>query len=740
MNKHLLPVILGMALIASSCKKDKVTQDEVSPTLNELVVPANFSWQNTRDVNFSIGISDARFQNQIHVVAIYLADPTSGATPISKGAATLVSPFNAKLSIPAGINEVYVVKFAPDATTTTEKVAVTSEKVSVAMSAVKSTGTLGSVSIPNKVMATSTEPGCDRTLYLGDINISSSSSVYCYYPLLGNPTINVNASNVTLRLTAPGRTITIENYSHTNLKLFIGEGTTVIFKNDVDIKIGESITNNGTIIAQKNVAVSGSLTNSGTITLGGTTFNMNGTTSTITNDVGSTINAEKASISTNGVITNSGSFVVNDAIFNTEASLNNYCSFNVNGNVIVNTPKINNYKLIQIKGDANINSNGLVTMYSSAMFQTGSLSNMNGLILGRGIFPALFKVTGTVGDNVLNNSGVFRGTVQFCGTRDLDLNQNNKKHFELLATQGCSVIIPKESCNPLGSGASIVTDSDGDGVSDLLDDYPADKTKAFKSYSANYADGGSTIAFEDNWPKKGDFDLNDVVLNYKHLVITNKDNIVVRIEGEWNLLASGGDFQNGAGIQFPLTKASATNFVSSNSLAPEAGQDSLVVILFNNSRLEQATWNTRATEPASAAKKYTFSFDVANGPTLLTMGASGYNPFIWNNTNGYGRGYETHLQGKKATKLVNSQLFNTLDDKSAANNKTYSTVNQLPWAIEIPQASFAYPLEMQDISKTYLKFSNWASSGGTASLDWYSNTASGYRDASKIFTGAAASK
>jgi len=736
MNKHLLPVILGMALIASSCKKDKVTQDDVSPTLTEIVVPADFSWQTTRNVNFSIGISDARFQNQIHVVAIYLADPASGATPISKGAATLVSPFNAKLSIPAGIHEVYVVKSAPDATSTTEKVAVTSEKVSVAMSAVKSTEKLASVSIPNKVMATSTEPNCKTTLLSGDINVNNNTDVVCFTPS-SNQTINITANNGgTVNIIAPGKTITIVNYNHNGLNLLISEGTTIKFNNSLDIRSSETITNNGSIQVN-DLTISGTLANNGTITVNGGTFNMNGTISKIINN--GILSAANASINTNGLITNLGTIVLGSATFNSEASLINYCQFIVNGNMIVNTPNINNYKLMHIKGDTNVNSNGTITMFASAMYQTESLSNMNGQVIGKGVSPALFKVVGNVGDNVFNNNGFFNGSLQYCGTKDLDVNQNNKKHFGAAVLKSCVITIPKDDCNPLGA-IPVIQDADGDGVIDLLDDYPADKNKAFKNYSVNYSNGGATIAFEDSWPKKGDFDLNDVVLNYKHLIITNKDNIVVRVEGEWNLLASGGDFQNGAGIQFPLTKASATNFVSSNSLTPEGGQDSLVVILFNNSRLEQATWNTRATEPASAAKKYTFGFDVTNGPSLLTMGASGYNPFIWNNTNGYGRGYETHLQGKKGTKLVNSQLFNTLDDKSAANNKTYSTVNQLPWAIEIPQASFAYPLELQDISKTYLKFSNWASSGGTASIDWYSNTAAGYREATKIFSGATASK
>ncbi len=729
MNKHLLPLFLGMALLASSCKKDNVVQNEVNPELANLEVPTTFSWQTTRDVNFSIGISDARFQNQIHVIAIYLTEPTADATPISKGSASLISPFNAKLSIPAGINEVYVVKNAPDGSSTAEKVAVTKDKVSVAMSSVRSNERLSSVNVLNAVMATVAEPACKTSTSSTNVVIPNGTDVICYNSNT-NQTINVTAWNGgTLKINAPGQTITIGNYGRSLLNLFISEGTTVKF-NNLDIWAGETVQNDGVLLAS-NMTIGGSFVNNGTLTLTGTTFNLYQSPATMTNN--GIISAASASMTISAVSSNSGTMTVANALVNTDATFSNYCNVTVNGNITINTQNLNNYKLIYIKGDTHVNSSGTITMYSSAMYQTQTLSTMSGTVIGRGVLASLFKVVGTVGANALNYDGMLRGTLQYCGV-DLDVNQWSKKHYEASVTKSCTITIIKDDCNPLGT-VPVVKDADGDGVPDLLDDYPNDKTKAYNTYSSNYKNGGATIAFEDSWPKMGDFDLNDVVLNYKHLVITNKDNIVVRVEGEWNLIATGGDFKNGAGIQFPLLKGSATSFVSSNSLPPEVGQDSLVVILFNNSRDEQATWNTRTTEPASAAKKYTFSFNLTNGPTLVNMGASAYNPFIWNGTGGYGRGHETHLQGKKATKLADVLLFNTMDDKSALNNKTYSTINQLPWAIEIPQASFAYPMEMQDISKTYLKFSSWAASGGTLVKDWYSNTGTGYRDASKIFTG-----
>ncbi|RZJ99376.1 MAG: DUF4842 domain-containing protein [Flavobacterium sp.] len=45
----------------------------------------------------------------------------------------------------------------------------------------------------------------------------------------------------------------------------------------------------------------------------------------------------------------------------------------------------------------------------------------------------------------------------------------------------------------------------------------------------------------------------------------------------------------------------------------------------------------------------------------------------------------------------------------------------------------SYPLERMPITDGYLKFSNWATSGGASSQDWYSNTASGYRVLTNLY-------
>lgn len=732
MSKKLLSLAIGLALLSASCKKDNTEKDSVVSKITDLKVPANFTWQTARDVNFTINVTDTRFQNKIHVVAIYLADPATGAVPVVKGSATLVTPFVTNLSVPATINEAYIVKTSPDGSAVTEKIELNATKVSISLSSVNMKNTVQLQAATSTLINTIAEPECGIAISTSTIKMNNSADVYCFTSNT-DLTINVEANNGgTLKINAPGKTITFgDNFNHTNIKIFIASGTTVRFNRDLNIKSGEAIINAGILVAA-NLSSSGTFINKGQATFSGGNFNLN-SGAELTNT--STMIVESQNPNINGAITNTGNMTFNNATFNSGSKLDNYCSFIVNNNLLVNTGDLNNYKLISVKGDTYVNSGGTINLYDGAMYQTQNMSNMNGTVYGRGPLVSLFKTLGTVGDNVVNNNGYFKGALQYCGSRDLEVNQNNKKHFSDGAVKGCGVYIVKDECNTIGNGTppkEVKPDTDGDGVIDEQDAYPNDKTKAFNNYSVNFQNGGSTIAFEDSWPSVGDYDLNDVVLTYKHLVVTNANNIAVRIEGEWNLIATGGSFRNGAGVQFPISKETATNFKSSNGLSPEEGQDSLVVILFKNARNEQATWNTKLNESISATKTYTFSFDLLNGPNFQTLGVNAFNPFIFNGTFNAVRGYETHLFGKKPTKLVDKSLFGTNDDNSL-QGPSYSTKARLPWGIEIPVATFQYPLEQTSILESYLKFSNWATSGGTVDVDWYSNTSTGYRNESNLF-------
>ncbi len=679
MNKKILSLLFGLAIIGTSCKKEGniVAPD---PTSN-LVLPNSFTWQTVKDVNFSIGITDKRFSSKIHVISVYLSDPSTGAEPISKGAATLVSPFNVKLAIPTSVSEIYVVKTAPDGSSVTEKLAVTNANVSLALSAVGALSAIG----PVTGTPTPIEPVCGISTSDQNVNINNSKDVVCYSSS-ADATINVNANDGgTLKINAPGQTITLGNFNHKNLSLYVGAGTTVAFNNDLNISKGETFVING-ILSGSKINLAGKLINNKEVKV--TNFTVN----------------------TDGELENRCKLTVTDAFHNNEL--------------------VNNYKLINV-GSTTINSTGVLNLYNAAMFQTKDLLTMDGVVNGKGT-TSLFKTTGSTSSPVYDNNGRFNGTLQYCGEKQLNENQNNKNHFYDNAVQSCEIFIAKDDCNTIGNGTATQPDTDDDGVIDSMDDYPKDPTKAFNQKSPNYDNGGSTLAFEDSWPSAGDYDLNDVVIRYKILAVTNSKNKLVHVRGDYDLIATGGAFSNGFGVQFNFPASSAKNFRGTNEAALEAGQDSIVVAVFKDTRAAQQNWNTVKGEANSPTVSAIFSFDLIDGPELKEVGISKFNPFIWNNSSDSGRGHETHLRGKSATNLANKALFNTTDDATHLG-VSYNTADNFPWGIEIPVAEFKYPLERANISEAYLKFSDWASSGGKSSLDWYSSTASGYRDDTKIY-------
>ncbi|TCC86602.1 LruC domain-containing protein [Pedobacter frigiditerrae] len=270
-------------------------------------------------------------------------------------------------------------------------------------------------------------------------------------------------------------------------------------------------------------------------------------------------------------------------------------------------------------------------------------------------------------------------------------------------------------------------DKDKDGIPDLLDDYPDDANKAFNNYSS--ITGGSTVAFEDLWPSKGDFDMNDLVMSYNYTIVTNANNIVVQVLGNFTLRAAGGTLSNGFAVEFPIPRASVRSLEGATL---EAGQTNAVVVLFTDMQKEMPNGNTEPGKPQSNPKSYNIKFDVLKGPLFEDFGTD-YNPFIFYMSATSRR--EVHLMDKPPSQLADQTLFGqSNDDTDVAAGRFYVTKTGLPYAISIPTSSFQYPIENKDVTQTYLHFAEWANSGGKLFIDWFSNTDNSYRNPLLIYT------
>jgi len=287
------------------------------------------------------------------------------------------------------------------------------------------------------------------------------------------------------------------------------------------------------------------------------------------------------------------------------------------------------------------------------------------------------------------------------------------------------------------------SDIDNDGVSDQFDEYPEDPQRAFNNFYPS-ENGFGTLAFEDLWPAKGDYDFNDMVIDYNINQVTNGSNQVVEILASFTLRAMGASFKNGFGFQLPLPSEDIENvsgqqlfdgLITLNSNNTEANQENAVIIVFDNGyKVMPYPGNGIGinTDPnANYVDPQTIEIIIAlQEPTPVTnIGLPPYNPFIFTNQQ---RSSEIHLVDHLPTNLADYTLFGTFHDNTdPEQNSYYKTTNNLPWAIHIVD-SFDYPVEKAQIIQGYLLMSSWAESAGQIHSDWHKDLP-GYRNADYIF-------
>jgi LruC domain-containing protein len=275
-------------------------------------------------------------------------------------------------------------------------------------------------------------------------------------------------------------------------------------------------------------------------------------------------------------------------------------------------------------------------------------------------------------------------------------------------------------------------DTDDDGVNDTYDDFPTDPTRAYINYYPSQH-GFGTLAFEDNWPFLGDYDMNDLVVDYRYTVVSNGQNRPIEMQAKYVLKASGANFRNGFGVEFPFEaslvnsatghKVTNTNIVTLGANGLETGQTKAVVIPFDdaytvmNATTGFNTYNGGVYKvPDTTNMQITFT----RGLTQAEFGTVPFNPFIISNRI---RGREIHLPGYTPTQKIDTRYYRTGADNTIPNqNKYFKTSTNLPWAVAFTE-QFAYPAENKVISTAYTKFIDWAQSGGATNTNWYKDSA-----------------
>ncbi len=255
------------------------------------------------------------------------------------------------------------------------------------------------------------------------------------------------------------------------------------------------------------------------------------------------------------------------------------------------------------------------------------------------------------------------------------------------------------------------TDADGDGINDELDDFPFDPNKAFSNFSPSVNSTGKLV-YEDLWPSQGDYDFNDLALDYAFNLIANADNMVTAIDATFTIEEIGGALHNGFGFVLPIDPSIVASVdgqilnggfetVAANGTETGTGTNEAVILVVGD---------------AFDLKGTTVNINVElNSPVSESvLGEIPFNTFLISNGD---RAREVHLPDLPPTSKAG--YLGTQDDFSDASiGRYYKTATNLPWALNIYEG-FDTPPESVPITLQYPRFINWANSGGVESLDWY---------------------
>ena len=273
------------------------------------------------------------------------------------------------------------------------------------------------------------------------------------------------------------------------------------------------------------------------------------------------------------------------------------------------------------------------------------------------------------------------------------------------------------------------SDQDDDGVADFRDNYPFDPERAFDTYAPAEGNFG-TVAFEDMWPHVGDYDFNDLVVDYNvHEVLAANEKIKdLRIS--LRVRALGATQKHGFAFQLPISPQGIESVtgqvlgsnavVTLNPNGTETGMRSAVIPAFTNAfellGTRQGLINTVPDSNRHAPYDQELVITFVEPVDRKGLGRPPYDAFL---IRGGVREQEIHMAGFPPTEKADLATFNTKADASdAATGEWYVDANNLPWALHLPN-EFQYPRERARIDEVYTNFVEWAVYGGTVADGWW---------------------
>lgn len=786
-------LVIGITLLATllfSCThegngNDPYTGDSNVASMHEIQVPEGFDYQMKKVVDFPLTVFATPFEGKAKV-EFYTLTAGQGRRSVGSMLVLPVDTVIATVEVPSATTGVFA-----EATLASGEVV----KGRVSLDASEQTLVLESVapitpkqaSITQTYKTTTPGPGCSTgctttiTSVSGNKLTVPANQVYCVTGGVNGKEIEVG-SNAEVRICGSYNNVkgiklmsgaklvlnanayvkikssdelqmnqnaTVELYDQSELRtskaIKVLQGNTIlnygtITQDDMNFEIhqGGSVTNHGTITVKEDefkLTGNGALINHGTVDVDKNDFEAHNQSSVV--NYGTIINDKSdVQLTSTATFENRGTLQINmfsspggDLVLNNQSVFTNYCSTTINDDLLMySTAKFINKSALYVVDDIELYNQSTLEMEEQTIATVGDNLKVFGRINAQGTAKSLVKVAGTIDSYA---SAVYSGPLSVCLTGGT-VNFNGATVGGSVDTD-CNTYIPTDACKTLGNGT--LPDADGDGVVDALDEFPNDAQRV-----ARVTGGVSTLIAEDLWPYTGDYDFNDVVLEYQFDQVIDAQSNIKELTFKYIVKARGAGYDNGFG--FTLTTpaanvASVTGGITSNGLATYATNGTEANALSTGSgfivtdklRENLPFWNTVPNAVDQSTPQYvsfTIVFTQAVDPAVVLT----FNPFLVRDGQ---RGTEIHLANDVPTDLVNTALFGTGEDATdLLNSVSYVTSTGLPWMMDVP-ANFNYVVEREDITQAYVNFATWVASGGSLESAWYDATVSQNVNASKLY-------
>ncbi len=623
--------------------------------------------------------------------------------------------------------------------------------------------------------------GYTRTTSIDFGNWLSHSIIYVKGTLdLSSSSINLNLSSIVVLTGGTVKVKSLSTGSSTQgvISIYVQPGGHFVSSGDINLSNSKDFVNFGVFECSGDMDINNgsSFYNEGTLSV---LNNKKQRYLHVTNNAylynSSSINTAKCNITTNGVVTNEAGATItasywyqtNSTTFNNNGEAQFFVEFKTSGGGTINNACMLTTSLLDIQGSQFYLGSGSfinavdvkasqvrMNMSGGSMVMATDLSSIYDFdVTSTSQDYSLIKFIGDVAD-MRYSASEFNGKIEFVHSNLTDgSGANGRERYEALFNNNGSILskdqsqnIVATSCNG-GEGAIAPTtpeiiDNDGDGVPAEYDIDDNDPTIALASHFPSENSWG-TYAYEDLWPWKGDYDMNDLVITFRVTYYTNTSNQISAIKFDYNLVAMGSTQDIAAAIQLDKINSSAVSSVTGqkggsapfaiSSNGTESGATLAIIPLFNNG-IDAVpgmngflnTQKGKHLETANHSVIIRFSSpQLAQDVTI-----NNFNFFIVANSKGKTlRGKEIHMPGYRATSKADPSIASGAQLFIGDN---YKFTDGMMWGLMIPD-NFQYPSEGKDLSSTYINFMNWALSGGASFTDWYTQQ-NGYVVEENLYT------